>query len=104
MANKNKFHEVENIRFSNKSLIIRIDGKEHRFSLEDISQRLLKASKIERETFAVDQYGYGIRWNLIDEDLSIDGLLNLTRPSQRKKEKLLVYPRERQKFPHLTSS
>lgn len=104
MADKNKFYEVENIRFSNKSLIIRIDGKEHRFSLEDISQRLLKASKIERETFVVDRYGYGIRWHLIDEDLSIDGLLSLARSSQRKKEKLFVYPRQSQKFPHLASS
>jgi len=36
---------------------------------------LLNASDIERETFKISPFGYGIHWPLLDEDMSIDGLL-----------------------------
>jgi len=45
--------------------------------LAKISSRLLKASQTERLRFEVSPSGYGIHWPLIDEDLSIDGLLNI---------------------------
>jgi len=47
------------------------------FSLADISKRLLKASDLERAHYRVMASGYGIHWPLIDEDLSIDGLLGI---------------------------
>jgi hypothetical protein len=39
---------------------------------------LLHASEIERTTFEISPSGYGIHWPLIDEDISIDGLLGIT--------------------------
>ena len=47
------------------------------FSLRDISKALFQASKIERNAFEVSPSGYGIHWTIIDEDLSIDGLLGV---------------------------
>lgn len=69
------YHNVESITFVDNNLILIVDSKEYRFKLKDISNKLLNASIKEREAFKVIASGYGISWPLIDEDLSIDGLL-----------------------------
>jgi hypothetical protein len=43
----------------------------------DISKRLAEASIEEREKYEISPAGYGIHWPLIDEDLSVDGLIAL---------------------------
>ena len=73
-----KHHILENIHFSDDSLVLTIDGEEKAFKLSDISQNLLNASYLERRCFDVSPSGYGIHWPLLDEDLSIDGLLRIT--------------------------
>ena len=70
-------HKVQKITFSGSQMKLKIDGKEVVVSLTKISQRLLKASKKERETYKVSPSGYGIHWPLIDEDLSVDALLGV---------------------------
>lgn len=81
-----KMHNIEHIKCSNDWLVLTIDGQEHRFLIADISTRLAEASDIERNTFRVMASGYGIHWPLLDEDLSIDGLLGIrhTPPKQIK--------------------
>jgi hypothetical protein len=84
------FHNVgEKINFVNDCMIIQIDGKEYKFRLEEISVSLLNASQTEREYYKLDSDGYGIHWQLIDEDLSVDGLLGIKHypPSKKLKEK-----------------
>ena len=51
-------------------------------------QNLLKinTSDEERNTYEISPSGYGIHWSLIDEDLSIDGLLEIVH-NQAKKRK-----------------
>jgi hypothetical protein len=52
----------------------------------DISKRFSDASTGEREKYEISPAGYGIHWPLIDEDLSIDGLIVLKgRKHQSKK-------------------
>ena len=46
------------------------------FNLKDISLKLLNATKEERNHFEISPANYGIHWPLIDEDLSIKGLIN----------------------------
>jgi hypothetical protein len=75
MATKQLFHKVSDIKFVNKTLWLVIDGKEYSFELKYISKVLYRATPHERECYKIDKYGYGIHWPLIDEDLSIDGLL-----------------------------
>jgi hypothetical protein len=72
-----KVHEVSGLVFDGDQMQINIDGKGFVFALKEVSPRLLKASKTERETFEVSPSGYGIRWPMVDEDLSIDGLLGI---------------------------
>ncbi|MDX2130362.1 MAG: DUF2442 domain-containing protein [Chloroherpetonaceae bacterium] len=73
----NKYHEIQGIDFINDNLHIVIDGKAYEFPLHVISKRLFNASDIERRTYHISSSGYGIHWKLIDEDLSIDGLLGI---------------------------
>ena len=72
-----KYHEVETVQFQDEKLRIRIDGEEHEFELSTISEKLANASEIERAKYQISPSGYGIHWPLIDEDLSIDGLLGI---------------------------
>ena len=72
-----KRHSVEKVRIRQNHLHLVVDGQAYVYELKKISARLANASKVQRETFDVSASGYGIHWPLIDEDLSIDGLLRL---------------------------
>lgn len=90
----NPMHKVEDVKFTDDSMFIKIDGKDYTFALSEISRKLSRASKTEREQFRVMASGYGIHWPLLDEDLSIDGLLGITHTpefrSHRASQKLQV--------------
>jgi len=70
-------HDVGGVRFAGSQLILEINGKKKTFDLKNISLALLNASDIERETFEISPSGYGIHWPLLDEDMSIYGLLGV---------------------------
>ena len=72
-----KYHQVAGIEFTDSTLVLEVGGKRHEFKLEEISKLLSKATMEERKQFEVAPSGYGIHWPLIDEDLSIDGLLGI---------------------------
>ena len=74
-----KLHEIEKVVFSNDKILLVVDGAEYSFDLFKISTRLARADRNERENFQVSPCGYGIHWPLIDEDLSIDGLVSNAR-------------------------
>ncbi|MCA1793804.1 MAG: DUF2442 domain-containing protein [Desulfobacteraceae bacterium] len=71
------YHNIKHVRFAGNHLILDIDGQDHAFELKKISPTLLHASETERTTFEISPSGYGIHWPLIDEDISIDGLLGI---------------------------
>ncbi|MCU0645061.1 MAG: DUF2442 domain-containing protein [bacterium] len=64
----------------------KVDGTEYVFQLEKISKKLAKASRLELERFKISPSGYGIQWPLIDEDLSIHGLLGIKHVPSKVKE------------------
>ena len=82
-----KHHEIGEICFTDDSMTIEIDSTAHTFKLADISKKLSTAGRSERQRYEVSPSGYGIHWPLVDEDLSIDGLLNIrhTPPLGQKK-------------------
>ena len=81
-----KAHDIEGVAFERDQLRIRIDGADHVFALKAISSRLLQGSQVERATFEISPSGYGIYWPLLDEDLSIDGLLGIVhKPASRRR-------------------
>ena len=54
----------------------------------EISLSAQNASEEEKTLFEISPSGYGIHWPLLDEDLSIDGLLKRTHCSQAQETKL----------------
>lgn len=75
----NKVHDVQAIRFQKDRLILIVDKKEFRFNLAEISPKLRKAGKKERDSYEISPSGYGIHWPLLDEDLSIEALLKFLK-------------------------
>lgn len=82
---RNKQHEIQSVTFENDALCLKVDGEQHTLPLSEISPHLLRADAQTRETFSIAPSGYGIHWELIDEDLSIDGLLGVRHAPSRKK-------------------
>jgi hypothetical protein len=79
-------HNVGNLKFEGNFMVLTIDGEEKRFPLDKISPPLYRASDQQRNTFEISPSGYGIHWPLIDEDISIDGLLGIAHaPEWRQK-------------------
>jgi uncharacterized protein DUF2442 len=77
------YHQVTGLRFEGNVLILTIDGQEKRFQVSDISPALQQASEHERNLFDISPSGYGIHWPLLDEDLSIDGILRVVHEPQK---------------------
>jgi len=74
-----KSHTIKAITFTAEDLVIAVDGATHVIKLRKASQRLAAASEVERNVYQISPSGYGIHWPLIDEDLSVDGLLRIGR-------------------------
>ncbi len=68
-------HKIEKIHFNQDFIILNIDSNELIIPLDKLSAKLKSATEIEREMYKISPSGYGIHWPLIDEDLSIDGIL-----------------------------
>ncbi len=81
-----KFYAINSIEFEDNIMILEINNKTHKFNLTKYSSKLLNASKIQRDNYEVSPSGYGIHWPMVDEDLSIDGLLGIKHsvPSEEK--------------------
>ena len=67
---------IQSVSFSEEKLLITVNEIDYSFNLKDISLKLLNATKEERNHFEISTANYGIHWPLIDEDLSIKGLIN----------------------------
>ncbi len=79
-----RYHNVQDIHFEGNDIVLKIDRAQKRFPLEKVSKKLLHANPIERQTYEVSPSGYGIHWPLIDEDISIDGLLGIVHRRKTK--------------------
>jgi len=72
-------HKVSDIGFEGQDFVLAVDGQTIRLPLNRVSSVLLNASSQQKNHFEVSASGYGIHWPELDEDLSIDGLLRLSR-------------------------
>ena len=68
-------YNISQIGFEKDYFILSIDNQVFRLKLSEISEKLSNATEQERNDFKVSPSGYGIHWKLLDEDLSINGLL-----------------------------
>jgi hypothetical protein len=81
-----KYHQVSGIEISSGVLHLTVDGTKVEKELEQISPALARASSAEQAEFEVSPSGYGIHWPLIDEDISVDGLLGILHQQQPKQK------------------
>jgi hypothetical protein len=72
-----KAHEVRDVNLSGTTLTMLVDGRQYRYDISQISERLAQATQQQRENFELSPSGYGIHWPDLDEDLSLDGLLGV---------------------------
>ncbi len=74
-----KAYHIEGIKFDNEYLSLMIDNHLVEIKLADISEKLAKATTQEQNDYQISPSGYGISWRLLDEDLSINGLLKAAK-------------------------
>ena len=80
------YHQIDEISIEGGMLSMRVDGLLVSKTLLDLSPLLANASKKEISHYEISPSGYGIYWPLIDEDISVDGLLGIEHsPAQWKK-------------------
>ncbi len=72
-----QYHAVTDVHFEGDILHVTIDGQTKMFNIREISQALLNVPEKERQMFEISPSGYGIHWPLLNEDISIDGLLGI---------------------------
>jgi hypothetical protein len=75
----NEHHIITNRCIVDGILHLTVDGYNLEVSLHDVSPVFANASELEIQSFEVTPSGYGLHWPLLDEDISIDGLLEDTR-------------------------
>jgi hypothetical protein len=85
-----KYHEVQSVEVKNGMLSMIVDGISISKTLKDISPLLANATVAEQSEFEVSPSGYGIHWPLIDEDISIDGLMGISHHMERQERKVPV--------------
>ena len=81
-----KYHQLSGIEIGNGILRLTVDGTKIKTELEQISPALARASSAEQSEFEVSPSGYGIYWPLVDEDISIDGLLGISHQREPKQK------------------
>ena len=72
---KTKTQNISSVQFEGEFMIIRSGAQSYKWKIADISEKLSNASEAEQNNFQISPSGYGIHWPLIDEDLSMNGLL-----------------------------
>jgi len=68
-------HRVTIESVSEDRLTLQIDGETVSAAWEHLSERLAEAPRVARESIVISPAGYGLHWPLVDEDLSVDGIL-----------------------------
>jgi len=68
--------KISSIKIEGDVLTIYSGQQTYKWKIADISKRLSEASESEKNDFIISPAGYGIHWPQIDEDLSLNGLLN----------------------------
>jgi len=63
------------IETTRDALVLKFADRQVRIPWERCSKKLASASEIERTTAELSPGGYGIHWPMLDEDLSIGGLV-----------------------------
>jgi hypothetical protein len=76
MENKNKkIYNIKNVSFEGFYISLLVDEKPYKIDLREHSNHLAFSNEKIKNNYVISPSGYGIHWEDIDEDLSIDGLI-----------------------------
>jgi hypothetical protein len=67
--------EVTHLRVDAGKLEMTVDGRRYQFELSKYSRRLALGTPQEQAAVRLSPASYGLHWPLLDEDLTIDGLI-----------------------------
>lgn len=70
-----KTHHISEVRFDKDYFILIVDNQTLKLKIEQISEKLARATEEQKQDFRISPSGYGIHWRQLDEDLSVNGLL-----------------------------
>lgn len=76
-----KFYNISELNFDKDFMFFKLDGQIYKIKICDASNKLANASDQVRNDFSITPSGYGIHWQQLDEDLSINGLIRIASPS-----------------------
>lgn len=69
--------KIEDIHFIGDSICLTVDDKFYQIDLHKVSKKLAHADTLKRMMFNLSPSGYGIHWPLLDEDISVEGLIKM---------------------------
>jgi hypothetical protein len=81
-----RIHHIDRIEYDGNTMLLTVNGRCYRIALEKASVALLRATPEERLNFHVSPSGYGIHWPILDEDLSVAGLLKTASFNSKSKK------------------
>jgi hypothetical protein len=68
-------HKINTIIISNNTLYVDSELGEFYYNIKELSNLLANASDIQLSQYTISPSKYGIHWQLLDEDISIQALL-----------------------------
>ena len=72
----NKIYDIKNLKVTQEMISFELSGTKIIVSLAQSGSKILPHAKLEHlQIFELDEDGIGIHWPVLDEDLSIAGLL-----------------------------
>jgi len=71
-----QLYNISDLHFETDYLIIKVDDLVYKLKISDLSDRLALATEEEKNEYEISPSGYGIHWPKIDEDLSIQNMIN----------------------------
>lgn len=68
--------KISDVQFEGELILIHSGDQTFKWKVSEISKKFSQASESVRNDFKISPSGYGIHWPQIDEDLSMNGLIN----------------------------
>jgi Protein of unknown function (DUF2442) len=72
---RNTIHQITYVHFTRDVMMLIVDGNSIQVPLSHLSKKLLQASDELKNAFVISPSGYGIHWPELDEDLSVNKIL-----------------------------
>jgi Protein of unknown function (DUF2442) len=66
---------IQSIEIGTDKMVFNIDEQFVEVPYKLVSKKLAEATLVEKKYYKISPAGYGVHWPLIDEDLSLNGIL-----------------------------